>query len=193
MIARSAGLALLAMLAASPSLAASWTVDTEQSRIVFTAVQLRAPFEGRFRQFEAKIDFDPQNLAASRVEVEIAIESVDSQNQERDDYIVSHAWMAAKTHPTARFETTGFFHLGGERYEAKAKLTMRGVSRDVALPFTLKIADDTDASGRLVARANGTLTVKRNDFGIGQGEFRATDLIGGDVTIRISIVATRPR
>lgn len=193
MIARLAGLALMALLVASPSRAATWTVDMGQSRIGFTAVQLRAPFEGRFRQFDAKIDFDPQNLAESRVEVEIAIESVDSQNQERDEYIVSHAWMAAKTYPTARFETTGFSHLGGERYEAKAKLTMRGISRDVVLPFTLKVADDAAAPGLLVARANGSLTVKRNDFGIGQGEFRAIDLIGGDVTIRVSIVANRPK
>ncbi len=183
----------MTMLVAPSSLAASWAVDTERSEIVFRAVQLRAPFEGRFRRFDAKIDFDPRDPAASRVEVEIAIDSVDSQNEERDGYIVSHAWMAAKTYPTARFETTGFSHLGGERYEAKAKLTMRGVSRDVALPFTLKITDDANAPGRLIARADGALTVKRNDYGIGQGEFRATDLIGGDVTIRASIVATRPK
>ena len=183
----------MAVLVAAPALAQPWTVDRGQSEIVFRAVQLRAPFEGRFKQFDARIDFDPQKLAASRVAVEIAIDSVDSQNEERDGYIVSHAWMAAKTYATARFETTGFTHLGADRYEAKAKLTMRGVGRDVVLPLALKIADDATQPGRLVARANGSLTVKRNDFGIGQGEFRATDLIGADVTIRIAIVATRPK
>lgn len=184
---------LLVLAFSVPTAAAPWTIDLARSRLGFTATQLRAPFDGEFKKYAATIDFDPHNLVASRVAVEIAIESVDTKNDERDGYIVSHEWMAARTYPTARFETAGFAHLGGERYEAKARLTMRGVTRDVVLPFTLKIGDDPNDSTRLAARVEGVLTVKRTDYGIGQGQWVATDMIGGDVRIKVSLTATRSK
>jgi polyisoprenoid-binding protein YceI len=183
---------MLAFLAA-PADAAPWTVDKTQSRIGFTATQMRAPFDGEFKKYAAKIDFEPANLAASRVEVEIATDSVDSKNVERDGYIVSHDWLASRTFPTARFETTGFSHLGGERYEARAKFTLRGETRDVVLPFTLRIADDPKDSARSLAKMEGRLAIKRNDYGVGQGQFRATDMIGDDVTIKVALTATRAK
>lgn len=54
-------LVLAAALLALPASAraATWTVDTQKSRIGFSGVQVGAPFQGRFTRFTAQIDFDP--------------------------------------------------------------------------------------------------------------------------------------
>ena len=68
---------------------------------------------------------------------------------------------------------------------AQGKLTIRGVTRDVALPFSLRI------QGRQ-ATARGRLTIKRLDYGVGRNEWAAITYVADDVTIDIAVAASRP-
>jgi polyisoprenoid-binding protein YceI len=82
---------------------------------------------------------------------------------------------------------------GGERYEAQGKLTIRDVTRDAVLPFTLAIADDAAQPGRLRATARGRLNLKRLDFGVGQNEWAGTGQVANEVTVDLTVVAGRSR
>ena len=79
-------------------------------------------------------------------------------------------------HPTARFTADRIRAKGGNRYEAQGALQMKGVSKPVALAFSLDIKGKD-------ARASGTATFDRRDFGIGTGQFAGTDTISGNVTV----------
>ncbi len=68
----------------------------------------------------------------------------------------------------------------------KARLTLRDVTRDVTLSFTFEPAAD---SGTAVLE--GGTTVRRLDFGVGQGEWRDTRWVGDEVTIRFSLFLRR--
>jgi len=178
--------ATLVLLAAGPSHAEplSWTVDADASRLVFQATQLSAPFEGRFRTYTADIAFDPDDLAASRVRVEIDVTSIDTGNAERDTAALGPDWFDSANHPTAVFETTSFSAIGDGGYEARARLTIRGEAQDVVLPFTISITED---GGRVNARMAGELTISRGDFGVGRGQWA-----GDAVVIRVEITAHSP-
>lgn len=181
-------LALLG-LAANPILAQveapEWLTDTEKSEIVFVATQSGAPVEGRFKAFEADIRFDPAAPEAGRAEVLIEIASVDSGATDRDQAITSEGLLNAGAFPQGRFVAERFRHLEGDSYEAEGTLTLRDVTLPVVLPFTLAIDGDT-------AQAKGELRVQRLDYGVGQGQWADTSMVGPEVAIRIDILARRP-
>ena len=171
--------------------APSWTVQ-DSSRVGFIATQGGAPVEGVFETFEAEIRFDPQALDQSRVTVTIDIASVNSESKDRDDTIRSASLFDVATWPNARFEAEGFTQNGDGGYEAAGRLTMRDVTKAVVLPFTLEVTPDSDRPGQLRAAAKGKLTVQRLDYGIGQGLWTDTSVVGNEVVIFIDIQATRP-
>jgi polyisoprenoid-binding protein YceI len=179
------------LLGGSP-LAASWIVE-DGSAIGFTATQQGRPVDGHFETFTAAIDFDPNDLAASRIEVVIDVASIATGHPDRDLTLRSTSFFDVAHWPSARFASDEIEHRQGERYEARGTLTMRDVTQDVVLPFTLAIAPHPAAAGALQARAAGELTVRRLDYGIGQGDFASTATVGDEVVIRIEVVARRPR
>ncbi len=173
------------MVFATPAKAADqWTVDASQSTIAFTGTQLGAGFDGVFEDFTATIAFSPDDLAGSSVEVLIDIASVDTRNADRDSQIVSPDWFDAAQWPTAKFETKSFSEIEPGRYQAVADLTIRDVTREVTLPFDLMITGDQ-------AEAKGSVTIARTDFGVGQGQWADTSQVGDDVTINITIAASK--
>jgi polyisoprenoid-binding protein YceI len=168
--------------------AASWTLE-EGSAIRFEAYQQGAPVQGGFARFTADILLDPDDLAGSRIEVEIETASITTGHQDRDAALRSPNLFDAERWPTARFASVSLEHLGGEAYEARGQLTIRDMQKDVVLPFTLHITDHPDEPGRLRADATGELTISRLAFGVGQGEWASTTAVGEDVVIGIAIVA----
>lgn len=169
----------------APAFAADqWQVKADDSDIEFVGTQLGADFEGEFNKFTADIVFSPDDLAGSKVSVLIDIASVDTENADRDSQIISADWFDVAQWPTAKFETKSFREVGPGQYAALADLTIRDVTREVALPFKLEIEGNE-------ADAEGTLVIKRTDFGVGQGQWSDTSQVGDEVTIRIDIEATR--
>lgn len=168
--------------------AANWTVE-DGSALRFMALQQGAPVEGSFAAFEATIDFDPKDLASSRIEVLIDTTSITTGHKDRDATLRSPAFFHAEQWPTARFASHTIAATGKGHYEAKGELTIRDVTKEVVLPFTLAIAPDPEAGGQ-EARAEGELAIKRLDYGVGQGEWAATATVADEVKIQIAIVAT---
>jgi polyisoprenoid-binding protein YceI len=173
-------------------LAASWTIE-DGSAIRFEAYQQGAPVQGSFERFTAEIVFDPDDLAGSRIEVEIEVASIATGHKDRDTALRSPPLFDVERWPTARFASTKLERLGGEAYQAQGQLTIRNVRKDVVLPFTLRIADHPGDPDLLQADAAGELTISRLDFGVGQGEWASTATVGEKVVIRVAIVAAAGR
>jgi polyisoprenoid-binding protein YceI len=184
-------LTALLLLLAAPAGAADapeWTLIPKDSSIGFTARQMSVPLRGAFEMFGGSIRFDPGNLEGSRVAIEIRPASARTRQKEVDAQLGQPDWFDAAAHPLARFEADRFLAKGEDRYEATGRLTIRGVAREVILPFTLKIVPVGD---KLRAEAKGEVELKRLDFGIGQGEWRATNVVANEVQVAISVVAER--
>lgn len=175
---------LLALSAPTAGAADLWVVDPDASRLGFTAQQNGSSFDGRFAAWQAEIRFDPDDLAASAVRVAIDTTSAATGLDDRDGMLRGSDWFAAGRHPEARFETTGFRHLGGDAYEADGTLTLRGIARPITLPFTLEIDGDT-------ARMDGAVELIRTDFDVGIGQFAAPSPVALEVLVTIAVTARR--
>jgi polyisoprenoid-binding protein YceI len=172
------------ILAAPPAWAAHWNVDYAKSRLGFTVQWSNEPFSAVFRHWTADIDFDPDDLAHARAVVDVDLASETSDEPDFDSGLKGALGFQTSQFPAARFVTTTFVRRSANEYEARGTLTIRGIARDITLPFTLAI------DGR-AARATGTAQVLRTDFGVGQGEWAAATPVSHDVSITVDLYATQ--
>ena len=70
--------------AAAAGMPAALLADPAHSQLEFAGVQAGAPFKGGFKKFTASVSLDPQALASSRIDVQIDLNSLDSQDEDRD-------------------------------------------------------------------------------------------------------------
>lgn len=175
---------LLFLGLANSASAASWVVETGQSRLGFAGNQSGTVFEGRFTNWQADIDFDPARPAAGHAVVTIDMASAVTGDATRDQSLPQADWFAVKAFPQARFEAREFRARGGNAFETSGDLTIRGVKKPVVLPFTLDIDGD-------VAHAKGRLSLLRTDFGVGQGAWSTAEMVGLEVSVTIDLTARR--
>ena len=162
---------------------ARWTV-LPGSTLGFATAWSGQTLTGRFDKWRADILFSPQALERSKVTVAIDVASVDTGDQQRDAALPTDDWLDVAAHPQAVFTAERFEKAGPERYVAHGRLTLRGVSRPVDLPFRLHITGDK-------AEASGVTSLDRTAFGVGQGEWQSTDQIPAKVTVSVDLKAKR--
>jgi cytochrome b561/polyisoprenoid-binding protein YceI len=167
----------------APAGPVAWKVQ-KGSTLGFSTTWAGDPLQGRFERWSANIAFSPDDLAHSKVTVTIDVSSAKTGDEQRDASLPSSDWFDAATHPKAVFTAARFDHPGGDRYVAHGTLNLRGVTKPVDLPFRLTIAGAT-------AKVAGETSLDRLAFGVGQGDFAATDQVPAKVAVRVELTAVR--
>jgi polyisoprenoid-binding protein YceI len=178
----------LPALAETTKTVPSWTIVKESSTLGFEGEQMGASFKGNFKSFDGTIQFDPNNLGMSKVNITIPIDSIEANSTDRNKYARMPDWFDTAKFPDAHFVTTSIEKgLDKNQYVAKGNLTIRDVTLPITLPFMLDIIK-TD-SGESVAKMNAQTSVNRLDYNVGQGEWKDTQSVGNQVKINISLTA----
>ncbi|MEE2691636.1 MAG: YceI family protein [Pseudomonadota bacterium] len=171
---------------AAQASAGAWAVDKGASKLLFTGAQTGNKFEGAFRSFAADIVFDPDNISAASIDVTVDTGSAATGDRQRDAALPGADWFKTKEFPTAKFSSRDIIATGENAYEARGTLTIRDITRDLTLPFTLRIDGER-------AHAEGAVTLVRTDYGVGQGEFSTGEWVGLEVGVSFVIEATKVR
>ena len=172
---------LLALVCVPPAAAQRVTaIDYGRSEIRFVGKQMGVPAEGRFGKFSAQLDFDPAKPAAGSAAVEIDLNSFDSGTSEVDTEVKRRPWLNVAAFPTATFVSTAIKPLGGNRYEVAGRLTIKGQTRDLRAPFTVR----NDGAAVIL---EGRFTLLRLEFGIGAGPWADTDTVADEVQVRFKL------
>ena len=158
----------------------AYTADPQQSRLEFTGVQAGAEFKGTFHRFAAAVEFAPDAPAGSHIDVQIDLNSVDTQDKDRDTTIRGSDIFDAAHSPTAHYVTRSITKTAAG-YSAVGSLTLRGVTKDVPINFQFT----PSSSG---AKLEGSAKLNRLDFGAGQGDWKSTEWIADAVKINFSLV-----
>jgi polyisoprenoid-binding protein YceI len=182
-------LLLLAALLAMTSLALAadvYTIDGAHSSANFAVKHLGiSTVRGRFADVSGTILFDPAAPEKSSVTAVIRAASVNTDNATRDKHLNTPDFFDTAKYHEIRFQSTNIRKLGGDQYVAVGNLTIRDVTRQVELPFTL--AQGKGAKGEPRLGAEGSLTINRFDY---QVAYDPTGLgIGKDVKIDVSVEA----
>jgi polyisoprenoid-binding protein YceI len=179
-IAKSLAVGLLAIVTTTP-VAHADVVVPGKSDIGFTIKQMGVKFDGRFRKWTADVVFIPKSLGASRAVVDIDLGSVDLASDDSEAEAKGPLWFNTAKFPTAHFASTSIRDAGNDRYEVIGKLTLKGITRDCVVPLTLA----TDSSGNRIAQ--GSFSIRRLDYRIGEGEWADTGTVDNDVLVRVRL------
>jgi len=154
----------------------------DKSEIRFVSKAMGASVEGRFRRWKANVDFRPNDPGKSKANLEVELASVDLASEATEAETRHAAWFDTAKFPVATFASTAVRGLSADRYEIAGTLAMKGVTKDIVVPVTLR----KDAGGNAVAE--GQFTLKRLDFKIGEGEWADTSAVANDVVVRVRMV-----
>ncbi len=172
----------LALMAISAPATAD-NVVYAKSEITFVSKQMNVPVQGRFRKFTAQIVFDPRKLASSKAEIAVDLASIDTGSTEANDEVGKKTWFNTSAFPTATFSSSAVTQTGPDRYEARGKLSIKGIGQGVIAPFSVK------RNGNVVTY-DGAFTLKRLQFKIGEGVWSDTETVADEVQVKFRIVTT---
>lgn len=159
----------------------AWQIIPKDANITFTATQNGAPVSGQFKTFSGTIVFDPKDLKNSHTDIVIDIHSLSTSYKEVHDTLLTTDWFAAKQFPQAEFKAEGVQKTGENTYETSGILTIK----DKNMPVTLQFETKLTAPNQLIFI--GSTTIKRTNFGIGQGEWQSTDALKDEVVIHFNM------
>ena len=173
---------VVALAVAVPAQAGQWKIDPAKSRLGFTGSQSGMAFSGAFKRWGGTIDFDPAHPEGGHALITIDMAGAATGDAQKDSALPTSDWFDARTYPQAVFEAKSFVSKGGNAYEAKGTLSIRGHAKDVVLPFTLDVAGKD-------AHARGKLEILRTDWGVGQGEYATGQYVALAVTVEVDVWA----
>lgn len=161
-----------------------YRVDTDRSNIGFQVEHF--PFstvEGAFNRFDGGLTLPEGNNPSRQALFLVKADSMVTGDDELDDYLKSATFFNATQFPDIIFVSTGFEWLGGSNARLYGDLTLRGITRSLALAVHIH----NTASQTVVIHADADL--QRSEFGM-----HALSLLVSDtVTFKIRIEATRVR
>lgn len=176
------GLALALALPFSAHAVEYTTVQKDKSRIDFTYKQMGVAVDGKFRRFSSTLSFDPAKPTAAKASFDVELASVDTGAPEGDQEVVGKPWFNAAAFPTARFVSGAVKPLGGNRYEVAGELSIKGKTQPVVVPATFTTQGNSGVF-------EGSFTLRRADFSIGEGSWAKFDIVANDVVVKFRITA----
>lgn len=161
-----------------------YALDPARSTLEFRFRQAGAETRGRFARFTTRLDWPAQGAssaaAGASLEVDIEVASLDTADRDRDGTLRGADLFAVERFPRARFTATSFAPAAAGSWLARGTLRIRDQERALALPLTLAFGT---RDGRRSATLRGSTSLRRLDFGVGQGEWRSTEWVGDDVVV----------
>lgn len=113
---------------------AAYTIDTTHSEISFTVRHMVfAKVRGQFKGWKATLAYDAGNPTSAKVDVEIDAASIDTREATRDTHLRSPEFFDADRYPKLTFKATRVEPAGKGHYKLIGDLTIRDVTREVAL------------------------------------------------------------
>lgn len=170
---------------------ATWTVDQAHSVVGFSVRHMMVTkVSGQFERFSGTISFDPANVTAATVEVEIETASITTRSADRDAHLRSADFFDAETYPTITFKSTSVEPGKGERFHVHGDLTMHGVTKSVVLDTEFN-GSGTSPFGHTVAGFEASTKFNRSDFGLSWNAALETGgvMVSDEIRITLDIEA----
>ncbi|KDN54437.1 YceI family protein [Flavobacterium seoulense] len=165
-----------------------WTIDSTHSEIGFKVKHMMfTNVSGKFDSYEATITTEDDNFENASIEFSADINSINTNNADRDDHLKSGDFFDAENHPKLTFKATSFTKRGDD-FELVGDLSLRGVTKSVKL--------DTEFSGLMKdpwgntkAGLNISGKINRKDWGLNWNSALETGgvLVGEEVKLNIEL------
>lgn len=148
------------------TLTGDYTIDPSHSSIGFTVRHAMVTnVRGSFGEHEGSLKLDGSNPADSAVSIDVKIASVDTGIADRDGHLVSGDFFEAEKFPLMTFRSTAAEQLGGDKYRVTGDLTIKDVTRPLAIDLEFN-GSATDVYGNERVGFEGGADILRSDWGL---------------------------
>ena len=163
--------------------------DEARAEVGFIARHMLSRVRGRFASFDGWIEI-AERPEDSRVQVQIDAASIWTNQEMRDDHLRSPDFLDVETYPTLSFQSRDVQLTGGDTFQLVGDLTIKDVTREVALDARFRGSDRGLQGGTLAAFSAAT-EIDREDWGMTWNVSVETGglLVGKKVEIRIEVEA----
>jgi polyisoprenoid-binding protein YceI len=151
-------------------------VKVTKAKITFQIKNLGINTNGFFGNMQANIQFDPAALATSAIEATTDVNSINTDNDTRDEHLRSDEFFDAAKYPKITMKSVSFKHKSGNNYTGQFNLTIKNHTKAFEIPFTYI----TTGNG---ATFKGGFKLNRLDFSVGDKSL----VLSNDVTVSIEI------
>lgn len=147
------------------ALKTTWAVDPTHSEVQFKVKHLViSTVTGFFRSFEGSVNTDNEDFDGANVEFKLDVDSIDTNQKDRDNHLKSDDFFSAEKYPNLVFEN-GILSKKGEGYELAGDLTIKETTKKVLLKAELGgIMVDPYGNTKAGFEINGK--VNRKEFGL---------------------------
>ena len=169
-------------------------IDPAHPRATFTVRHMMVDgVDGSLTGVSGTILLDTADVRRSSVDVTIDATTIDTGEPRRDAHLRSDDFLDVENHPTIRF-TSRSVGVEDGRHFMVGDLTLRGVTREVRIPFELRGPVDA-GDGRSAIAAEGSLTIDRHDYDVSYSRLMDNGglVVGNDVEIRLRVAALSRR
>lgn len=173
-----------------------YEIDASHSNVGFTVRHMVvAKVSGSFKKFSGTIVYDEQDITKSSVSVTIKTTSIDTDNERRDNHLRSGDFFNATTDSLITFVSKKI-EKRGEGYVAIGDLTLRGVTKQIELPFAV-LGKIKDPWGNTRIGVEASTSINRFDYGvkwdnkIGDGSLIVGEKV--DINLTIEAIAAAPK
>lgn len=167
---------------AAPVVAEAAVAVPEGSKISFVGTKSKGRHDGGFKQFTVTINPIQADLSASKINVDIDVDSMWTDTGKLTNHLKSPAFFEVKKYPKASFVSTAIKpnKSADATHTITGDLTMHGQTKQISFPAKITITDDAVA-------IDGEFKINRHDFGISYGKGQVHD----DVTLKVAVRVPR--
>lgn len=186
------GCALLmgtAVLASSLVFADNYSIDKAHSSIDFSTKHLMvSKINGQFTDYDGVIKFDPNDLAASKVEVTVKAASITTNMEKRDTHLKSADFLDVEKFPTLTFVSKSITK-SGDAYQLTGDLTIKGVTKEISVPA--EISGPVNSPMGTVLGIQASFKINRQDYGVSWNKTMDNGglIVSNDVNVEVNIEA----
>jgi polyisoprenoid-binding protein YceI len=182
-------------LLASAALAApvTYDIDSSHSSAQFSVRHLMiSNVKGEFTKVSGSVVWDANNLAASKVDAVIDVNTINTREAKRDAHLKSADFFDAAKYPSLSFRSTEFRKTDG-KLQIRGDLTMHGVTRPVVLDVDGPTPEIKDPWGNARLGATASTKLNRKDWGLSWNQVLETGglAVGEEITITLDLEAVR--
>ncbi|RSS63943.1 polyisoprenoid-binding protein [Streptomyces sp. WAC07061] len=159
----------VATLPVDPALAAltgDYAIDPAHSSIGFTVRHAMVTnVRGSFAQHEGTLHLDGSDPSRSTASIDVQIASVSTGIADRDAHLLGSDFFDAELYPLMTFRSTSAEQLGGDKYRITGDLTIKDVTRPLAIDLEFA-GTATDVYGSERVGFEGSAEILRSDWGL---------------------------
>jgi polyisoprenoid-binding protein YceI len=182
---------LVVFIAAVPFFGAvtNYEADTAHSNVGFSIPIAGglSHVRGKFTDFTVAIVYDDKDVTKSSVSAVIKAVSIDTGIERRDAHLRTADFFDAEKQPEITFKSTRV-EKAGKNFIAHGTFTMRGVAKEIALPFTINGVNRDEKTGKTTLGLTARTKLNRKDFGINWGRPDNPNFLGDMVEIELNII-----